>query len=98
MNDVQYYDEVKKTLVHPWRTKILKILEKNCLQKMSDNQWNCNPIAGYNSTIHKLERIPMQGDFKCSCQGYHKRSDCSHRQALLIHFREIGMKLEPSLF
>lgn len=94
---IQKYDEELRQLIHPWKSKISKIVSLNCLRQIDEKKWACDPIVGYNKTTHILTR-QMMGDYDCSCQGYTKRQDCSHRQALMIVFKANKIAMEPSLF
>jgi hypothetical protein len=80
---IQKWDKELETLEHPQKSKIRKIVEHGCLSKEDDATYVCRPILGYNITTYTLRRT-LNGGFKCNCQGYNKRGDCSHVQALYI--------------
>jgi len=92
--EVQWYDHNKGLLVHPWKHKIRKILQFDCLHRLDTRRWECRPIEGYNTRTYTLEGEHL---WKCNCQGFKKRNDCSHRQALLLVLDRIGYK-DPDLF
>lgn len=79
---LQYYDKDLEALQHPQESKIRKLLESGCLQKVNNDTYICRPIIGYNKTTYTLLRS-MTG-WRCDCQGYHKRGSCSHSVALSI--------------
>lgn len=82
-HEVQYYDHTTRTLDHPQKHKIAKLLEHGCIQKVNQDEFLCLPITGYNVRRYNLTRTPT-GGFKCNCQGFTKRQDCSHIQALYL--------------
>lgn len=94
---VQYYDHIKQTLEHPWRSKILKILEHGCLKKVNSDLWFCDPISGYNKRSYALHRN-QTGFFSCNCQGYKKRGTCSHSEALRIELRDADDMKQGTFF
>jgi hypothetical protein len=95
---VQEYNEELGKLEKSHRNKVEKIIENHCLQELSQGQWICKPIVGYNSTTHRLDLIPIAGKYSCSCQGHRSHGRCSHVDALVIVLRLRGEKLQPSLF
>lgn len=95
---VQAYNEEIGKLEKSHRNKIEKIIENQCLQEVSPGHWVCKPIAGYNSTTHRIDLIPMAGKYVCSCQGHRTYGRCSHVDALMVVLKLRGEKLEPSLF
>lgn len=84
-NAVQFYDHELQRLEHPWRAKVMKWLERDCIVIVSESEASCLPMSGYNTRNYKMNRIGF--DWKCQCQGFHKRGDCSHVQALLLKLR-----------
>jgi hypothetical protein len=69
--------------VHPQKVKIRKFLENGCIKKEDDNTYVCLPLLGYNISTYTIKRRP-DGRFSCNCQGYNKRGDCSHVQAVYL--------------
>lgn len=82
-NDIQYYNERLEKLIHPWKRKIEKLVRMGKIQKVSDDEYLCHPILGYNTRKYVMNRTTT-GSFRCNCQGFNKRGDCSHIQALYI--------------
>jgi hypothetical protein len=81
--EIQHWNLALKKLEHPQKTKIKKFLENGCIVKVNDDTFNCVPLLGYNSTTYTMKRGP-EGTFNCNCQGFNKRLDCSHVQALYL--------------
>lgn len=81
MESIQHYNQQTQTLEHPWAHKILKLLEHGCIKKINTDEYVCLPIPGYNVRQYRIVR-QLSGLFKCNCQGFNKRGDCSHVQAL----------------
>jgi hypothetical protein len=81
MESIQHYNHSTQTLEHPWAYKIQKLLELGCIKKINNDEYVCLPIPGYNVRQYQLKR-QISGMFKCNCQGFSKRQDCSHVQAL----------------
>ena len=67
-------------LEHPQKNKIAKFINAGCIEKVNNDHYICKPLKGYNTRTYDMRRTP-NGDFKCNCQGYKKRGDCSHVQA-----------------
>jgi len=88
--DVQYYDHLLEKLVHPQIHKIKKFLAYGCIEKRG-TVYVCKPIKGYNTRTYT---ISINGAYHCNCQGFKKRGDCSHVQAVKI-FR--GGKTEEQM-
>ena len=91
---VQRYNEKLERLEHPWKNKISKIIQHGCLSRVNNDEWKCGPIRGYNTRTYDLKRKDT-GGFRCNCQGYNKRDDCSHTQALYLL---IGQQDQGTLF
>ncbi len=87
METIQYYDHIKQELIHPQKTKILKILQHGCLKKVNTDSWICRPIINYNKTVYTLFRTP-DGGWRCQCQGWKKHGRCSHSKALELTLNE----------
>lgn len=92
--DVQYWDEYKGILTQPQRSKARKFVD--LIEYMGNDRFACNPIPGYNSTIHLITKDP-EFRFRCSCQGFVSKERrfrqiggeipfCSHIIALLMAF------------
>ena len=84
-HEVQYYDHELGKLEHTWLHKIRKILEHNCIQEISSVEFICKPIVGYNQRTYSLKK--QNFEWVCNCQGFKKRFDCSHKQALIVHLK-----------
>lgn len=80
---VQYYNVALEKLEHPQKAKIRKFLDHGCIVKINNDTYNCLPLLGYNTTTYTIRRGPT-GNFRCNCQGFNKRFDCSHVQTLYL--------------
>lgn len=83
--EVQYYDHVLQRLVHPWSRKIAALLDHRCITVISPTRGFCAPIPGYNTRTYEFTLDV--GGWQCTCQGFRKRHDCSHVQALMVHLQ-----------
>lgn len=79
---VQFYNLELKRLEHPWHAKVLKWLEHECIQITSETEAVCMPLAGYNKSRYTLKRVGF--GWTCDCQGWGKRGNCSHVEALKL--------------
>lgn len=95
--EVQYWDEYKGELTQPQINKARKFIP--LIEYLGDNRFACNPIIGYNSTVHLITSDP-EFNFRCSCQGFRDKEKklrsgltmirpfCSHLHALFLCFRQ----------
>lgn len=65
-----------RTLEH----KIKQILLHGCFHAVGLGKYICRPIAGYNSSTYELDI--STGYTTCNCQGFRKKKECSHAEAL----------------
>ena len=78
-------------------SKAKHFLENDCIVKISETEWVCKRIEGYNKTDYKIKKI--NGELMCECQGYVKKKEngdnpiCSHYIAVL-QFEFINQKNE----
>ena len=82
---IQKYDK-EKGLLQPVGYKVARFLELGCIRKATDGVtffYECAPIPGYNKTTYTIRET--LGELFCNCQGFYKRKDCSHAQAVRIY-------------
>ncbi len=96
MVNMQYYDHVLEKLKHPQAGKIKKLIETDRLEKIHTDLWICKPTPGYNISTYNLYRT-QYGDFRCNCQGFHKRGSCSHSVALRLTLKDQGDQKQGTL-
>lgn len=95
VQNVQYWSQHTKELMHSQAEKAQKFVENNCYVYFGDGKFACNPIRGYNMRIYNLEK--KNGLWVCDCQGYvtkEKRGElkedgvnCSHLLGLMYAFK-----------
>jgi hypothetical protein len=102
LNDVQYFDEFKGELSYSQKRKAEKFLGLNLVVYLGSGKFACNPIEGYNHTVHVMTK--EDGEWRCRCQGFNKMDKafkaglspnkpfCSHLLALMLAFKEKRFK------
>ena len=89
--EIQYWNHKLEKLEHKQKDKIRKFLYLRRIKKVTDNYYHCLPIEGYNTRTYDIKREAF-GDWHCNCQGYNKKGDCSHVQAVLLYAYEENPK------
>ena len=84
---IQHFDVRTGSLDHSIARKVKKIISHGCLHKVNNDAYICRPIIGYNKTTYTLLRM-QTGMFRCDCQGYRRRGQCTHATALDIMLNE----------
>jgi hypothetical protein len=86
---IQHYDHIAGKFEQKPSYKVKKLLELNRIKCLCFGVYECLPIDGYNTRTYVIRE--SYGKYVCNCQGYRKKNDCSHVQAV-IRYKE---KTEP---
>ncbi len=85
-SQVQFYDHELRALKHPWISKVKKWLEYDCIVVRSNDRAQCLPLLGYNTRTYEIVR-GANFTWACNCQGFGKRANCSHVEALKLKLK-----------
>ena len=82
MSVIQKFDVSTGTLSKSQISKVNKLIELKCIQKLNPHCYKCNPIKGYNSNIYTINIIGTNR-FTCGCQWFTMKGlECSHIAAV----------------
>jgi len=79
---LQRWNHNKEKLEKSPAYKVKRFVELKRIIKIKEGEWKCLPVQGYNITTYTM--IKDLAGWRCNCQGFSKREDCSHLQALMI--------------
>lgn len=79
---IQHYDHILQKLTQTAKHKAKKLLEYNCLKRVSDLEWKCDPIPGYNTRTYTIKRLFVWDKYKCNCQGFNTYGKCVHTETV----------------
>lgn len=75
--NVVYWEPTTKELIafsekksKPLISKARRFLLDGCIERISDGEWECRPLVGYNKTSYYIKSV--SGGFSCNCQGFRK--------------------------
>lgn len=90
-NDVQYYSEHARMLLHSQQNKIAKFIAGRCIQYAGAGAYICLPLKGYNTRVYRMIKDD-DSHWTCTCQAFNRYKDenpdymCSHIGTLYEYF------------
>ena len=89
---IQKWDVNLQELSRNVRHKVNCFIKHNCIHKVNNNTFRCDPIPNYNSNTYTI-LIFKNNYFTCTCQhsNWDKKTPCSHIQAVKLY---LNMQLD----